>query len=324
MDEYYDRAPQCEAPAIERILRDAGYDMSDGLEFSLLSGGFQNWNYVVRVGNGDPFVLRIVKCPEVLEKEFKLLSRMAAAGDGIPMPRGLWCRSRAGAPPVAAMTFMPGELLWKARTRLDSGARRKVSANLGGILARIHAQKYAHFGFLNADVEVAQPVESYTDWTVGHIHSCIASVRFRRRLDEGLIRRLEQCIVQNAPLHDAACEPCLCHGDFNEKNILIDLDATGGPTVSAVLDWEYALAGAPHFDIGNLFRFSAVDPWIDSPAFESGYVEAGGELDVNWLSRALLADLVAMCHMLDSEEDSPRSHATAAALIEKSVGRLGG
>lgn len=323
MDQYFDRAPQTEAPQIERILREAGYDISDRLEVSLLSGGFQNWNYVVRVANGDPFVLRISNSTDSLDKEFRLLSELAAAGDGIPTPRGLWCRSRAEVPPVAAITFMRGEMLWKARTRLDSEARTKVSAILGGILARIHARKFAHFGFLNANVEVDQPVHSYTDWTVGYLQSCIGSVRFRRRLDEGVRCRLEQCIVNNEELHRAASEPCLCHGDFNEKNILVDVDASGGPTISAVLDWEYAVAGAPSFDIGNLFRFNLVHPWIDSQAFESAYLEAGGELDVNWLSRAVFADLVALCYFLDSQEERPRTHATAAALVEHSLRRLG-
>lgn len=51
MDQYFDRARQTEAPRIERILREAGCDISDRLEVSLLSGGFQNWNYVVRLAN---------------------------------------------------------------------------------------------------------------------------------------------------------------------------------------------------------------------------------------------------------------------------------
>src|SRR4029453_13655502 len=48
----------------------------------------------------------------------------------------------------------------------------------------------------------------------------------------------------------------LVHADFNPKNLLVD-PATGG--VTGVLDWEYAYAGAPLADLGNLLRFET-DP----------------------------------------------------------------
>ena len=48
----------------------------------------------------------------------------------------------------------------------------------------------------------------------------------------------------------------LVHADFNPKNLLVD-PATGG--VTGVLDWEFAYAGAPLGDLGNLLRFET-DP----------------------------------------------------------------
>ena len=48
------------------------------------------------------------------------------------------------------------------------------------------------------------------------------------------------------------------HSDFNPKNILVD-PASGA--VTAVLDWEYAHAGSPYADLGNLLRFERGTAW---------------------------------------------------------------
>ena len=48
---------------------------------------------------------------------------------------------------------------------------------------------------------------------------------------------------------------CLVHSDFNAKNILVET-ATG--EVTGLVDWEFAHAGGPFTDLGNLLRFDAV------------------------------------------------------------------
>jgi hypothetical protein len=45
-----------------------------------------------------------------------------------------------------------------------------------------------------------------------------------------------------------------------------------------VLDWEFALAGSPLFDTGNMLRFDHVLPTNSSSEFIRGYQEHGGQL----------------------------------------------
>lgn len=60
-------------------------------------------------------------------------------------------------------------------------------------------------------------------------------------------------IAQDAQaLLDTETRVCLCHSDFNPKNLLIDPE-TG--EVTGLLDWEYAHAGMPYADLANLLRF---------------------------------------------------------------------
>ena len=58
-----------------------------------------------------------------------------------------------------------------------------------------------------------------------------------------------------------ATRVALVHADVNPKNLLVD-PATGG--VTGVLDWEFAYAGSPLGDVGNLLRFET--PTRTSPA----------------------------------------------------------
>jgi aminoglycoside phosphotransferase (APT) family kinase protein len=323
MDEFFDRPPQERYPTSECVLAQASVYLPEGADCRPLSGGFQNWNFLIRYDRGK-FVLRVSKSADVLKKEVRLLDWMNTQQVSFPVPKVLWSRTEGDTAPMAAITFMDGEMLWKCRLRFNDHVRQAVSFQIGAILAKIHNCKYPFFGFLNEDLKVASPIaiESFADWTVGYMRICLASPRFRNRMDQNLRRRLEDCINTHLDFHLAQAEPCFCHGDFNEKNMLLDSRRNNHPNISAVLDWEYALVSTPSVDIGNLFRFSAIDPWINAASFEAGYLGAGGKLCTDWRSRASFVDLVALCHFLDSEDERPITHATARKLIDASLKRL--
>jgi aminoglycoside phosphotransferase (APT) family kinase protein len=60
---------------------------------------------------------------------------------------------------------------------------------------------------------------------------------------------------------------CLVHSDLNPKNVLVDpatLEVTG------VLDWEFAHAGHPSTDLGNLLRFDREPAYVEGVL--DGYV----------------------------------------------------
>ena len=66
-------------------------------------------------------------------------------------------------------------------------------------------------------------------------------------------------------LLDTVRRACLVHSDLNPKNLLVDPDTLA---LTGVLDWEFAHAGHPCTDLGNLLRFDR------DPAFADG--RAGG------------------------------------------------
>jgi aminoglycoside phosphotransferase (APT) family kinase protein len=305
---------------VERLRAGAGKLLPKAAELVELSGGFQNWNFLVR-GGRDPLVLRLSASPEALRKEVALLKRLRATGSAVPVPTVLWSRP-LGDSAMAAFTFMRGEMLWTARRRLDGGGRRVLSRQLGEILARIHGHEFPAFGLLNDKLEIESPVESYSEWTIAYLRGFLASPMFRKRVDKDLRKRLAECIDSHPDFHRPESGPRLCHGDFNEKNILADIDAHGNAAISAVLDWEFCLASTPSIDIGNLFRFTFIEPWIDPASFEDGYLGAGGKLAKNWRARACFIDLVALCDFLDSKFSRPKTEQTARRLLKASLNFL--
>lgn len=323
MDEFFDRPADGRELDIANVLRNCGIEPHARLSVRRLSGGFQNWNFLVSASADGEFVLRVAKTRESLDKEVAVLSKLGELGT-VPIPTIIWRLGPIETAEVsaAAMAYMPGEMLWAALSKLDEAERGAISRQLGEILAKIHMTQFSSFGFLGADLQVIEPVASYEDWTVGFIERCLEDARLKQRLPRSLRDRLRACLDERRDLQDAASLPCLCHGDFNEKNILLELGGVNGPVISAVLDWEFALAGAPQLDIGNLFRFQPISPWIDALRFEEGYCGAGGMLDSNWLPRAHFADLVSLCNFLVSPEERPRTFKTATLLIDKSLDDL--
>ena len=51
------------------------------------------------------------------------------------------------------------------------------------------------------------------------------------------------------------------HSDLNPKNLLVDPDTLD---VTGVLDWEFAHAGHPFTDLGNLLRFDRDPAFVEA------------------------------------------------------------
>ena len=79
-----------------------------------------------------------------------------------------------------------------------------------------------------------------------------------------------RAVAERAASDLADAQPCLVHSDLNPKNVLVDpatLQVTG------VLDWEFAHAGHPATDLGNLLRFDREPAYVEGVL--DGYLAAG-------------------------------------------------
>jgi aminoglycoside phosphotransferase (APT) family kinase protein len=96
------------------------------------------------------------------------------------------------------------------------------------------------------------------------------------------------------------------HSDFNPKNILVD---PGTGEVTGLLDWEYAHAGSPFTDLGNLLRFERLPVFADAvlDVYRAEVPDVGDDV----LDRARAADLYALVELASRRGHNPvadRSH----------------
>ncbi|WP_327204065.1 phosphotransferase family protein [Paenibacillus tyrfis] len=108
----------------------------------------------------------------------------------------------------------------------------------------------------------------------------------------------------------------LIHSDFNGRNVLLAPDGSGGYEVTAVLDWEFAFAGPPLVDIGNMLRYESTGSEFEHH-FIRGYVQEGGVLPERWELKSKLADLIALLDLLNGAAESPNRAADLVWLIDR-------
>jgi len=99
---------------------------------------------------------------------------------------------------------------------------------------------------------------------------------------------------------DAVTRTCLVHGDLNPKNLLVDPVTC---EVTGLLDWEFAHAGLPGTDLGNLLRFERDEPFASAVlgAYAAVVPDAGPDL----LDLARAADLLALVDLAGQRGENP-------------------
>ena len=124
-------------------------------------------------------------------------------------------------------------------------------------------------------------------------------------------------VAQDAQLLlDTVERHCLVHSDLNPKNWLVDPDTL---EIAALLDWEFAHAGHPWSDLGNLLRFQR-DPSYAAGVLGAWTTRHGGAVDA-LLDGARAADLWALVDLASRERDNPVAGRSATLL--RAVARAG-
>lgn len=106
--------------------------------------------------------------------------------------------------------------------------------------------------------------------------------------------------VEAQTLLDTVRRVCLVHSDLNPKNLLLDPDSL---EITALVDWEFAHAGHPFTDLGNLLRFDQEPVYVD--AVLAAYGARRGVDPVDALPLARAADLFALVELTTRRHANP-------------------
>jgi aminoglycoside phosphotransferase (APT) family kinase protein len=276
-----------------------------GAEVVPLSGGYSGETFLV-TGAGEQAVLRLyARQPDRAAIDQALLERLRGL---LPVPRVLEAVTvpgGAGRPPFLLLEALPGDRLDLVLPAADVPLRRRLGEAVAGVLVLLATERMPRAGmFLDPSLDPT-PFPAGAGDQVGFLAAHLDAPWFAGLADAdraGLRAAARRARTAAGRIGRIA----LVHADFNPKNLLVD-PATGG--VTGVLDWEYAYAGAPLADIGNLLRFE------DDPVFAgtvaSTYADRAPDVPADWLEVARALDLYALIDL--AARESPANPLVTAA-----------
>lgn len=236
----------------------------------------------------------------------------------LPVPEVLEVRRGDGAdgsPGLLVTSFLPGTPLDRLLPSAPDGLRRTVGHQLGALLARLAQMPMPRAGpFVDADLRIGPlPPElaGLPEWVERH--------RGRGAFAEWSQHELAALAAVAADaqvLLDRLERTCLVHSDFNPKNLLVD---PGTGAVTGLVDWEFAHAGMPVTDLGNLLRFER-DPVLAEEAL-GVYTDRVPDAAPDVLDQARAADLFALVELASRRDHNPVARGAHDLLL--SIARTG-
>ena len=264
-----------------------------------LPGGWSGETFLAQAG-GERTVVRLYTRPShrgasAHEVDAALLALVRGL---LPVPEVLEVRRAAGdgMPALLVTSFLPGERAELVMPGLEDDGLRTLGRNLGRLLARLAAMPMLRAGiFVDGDLRI-EPFDAgdsdLTAWVAAHAE--------RLDLAPGELAGLDEVAEAAQADLDAVRRVSLVHSDFNAKNLLVDprtLEVTG------VVDWEFAHAGSPYADLGNLLRFERRPPFVEAVLTE--YAVLPGETPERALELARAADLFALVELAARHGQNP-------------------
>jgi Ser/Thr protein kinase RdoA (MazF antagonist) len=208
----------------------------------------------------------------------------------VPVPEVLEVRPArldADLPGLLVTSFLPGVRGDELLPTLDAAGLAEVGATLGGLVAALGGMPMLRTGpFVDPQLAIG---DFGLDGLPEYVETLLPKLG---HLSPEEIVGLREVGLDAQVLLDSVPRACLVHSDINPKNLLLDPDTLA---LTGVLDWEFAHAGHPFTDLGNLLRFDRT-PVFDE-AVLAAYAERRGTPPEEALALARAADLWALVEL---------------------------
>jgi aminoglycoside phosphotransferase (APT) family kinase protein len=224
----------------------------EGLDLQPLAGGFSGETFLAP-GLDDAAVVRIYRRhPDRAPIDAALLRLV---GDILPVPEVLEVRLATAETPAVLVTrrLLRGRPLDVLLDESDDVDWERLGHSLGRALATLSGVPFLRSGtFAGPDLSVVPGSlsDDLAEWAEHHRDTGRLSTW--ATADWNGLRALVDVAEEALWTDGEPPRPVLVHGDFNTKNLLVD-PATW--ELAGVVDWEFAHAGSPFADLGNLTRF---------------------------------------------------------------------
>ena len=276
-----------------------------------LEGGWSGRTFLAEAA-GERSVVRIYRPGSVTHAAETDAAVLRLVRGLLPVPEVLEvrpARPEADQPGLLVTSFLAGVRADELLPTLAPAALGRVGARLGTLVAELGGMPMLRAGpFTDPDLAIGDfGVDGLPEFLEQHLPGL-------GHLSPPEIEGLREVATQAQVLLDTVARSCLVHGDLNPKNLLLDPETL---TVTGVLDWEFAHAGHPFTDLGNLLRFER------RPAFEdavlAAYAERRGTRPDQALPLARAADLWALVDLATRRSANPV--AARADRLLRAIGR---
>ena len=260
-----------------------------------LAGGHSGRTFVSEVA-GERSVLRIyppgdARGPDAPQLDEAVLHLVRGL---VPVPEVLEVRREvadAGQPGLLVTSWMPGVPGDRVVADLDDAGLARLGAAMGSVAATLAGMPMVRPGpYVDTDLRIgAFPEGGLDEWVEQLVHWTPEERQV-----------LAPVAGEAQDLLDAVGRACLVHSDLNPKNVLVDPVTL---EVTAVLDWEFAHAGHPWTDVGNLVRFERHPAYVD--AVLRAWTDRHGGTPADLLDGARAADLWALVDLASRAGSNP-------------------
>jgi len=271
-----------------------------------LTGGYGGETYAVSAAGEDAVLRLYVRNPSRAAVDVSLMRLVRGL---LPVPRVLDAKPEVSneGPPYVLTERLPGINLETYLETAGQAQRQRVGEQLGELLVRLSGMPFLTFGeFVGRELAISPFGDEgggLEQWFDQHVEA-MGLTRDQVDRMHGVIDRAEDLAATGVD------RICLAHSDFNPKNLLVDPETA---EITGLIDWEFAFAGSPYTDLGNLLRFCD-DPVLGEAVL--GVVRTGPALGDRLVERGRVADLWALIDLASRPAANPVA-AAAHALITR-------
>jgi aminoglycoside phosphotransferase (APT) family kinase protein len=263
-----------------------------------LAGGWSGQTFLAEVA-GERSVVRVyppgARAVAAAETDAAVLRLVRGL---VPVPEVLEvrpARPEADQPGLLVTSFLPGVRGDELLPTLDAADLAEVGATLGGLVAALGGMPMLRSG------PFTDPQLTIGDFGVDGLSEYVETrLPELGHLSPEEVDGLREVALEAQVLLDSVSRVCLVHSDLNSKNLLLDADTLA---LTGVLDWEFAHAGHPFADLGNLLRFDREPAFVE--AVLTAYAAGRGTPPEEALALARAADLWALVDLAARRAANP-------------------
>ncbi|QRN04938.1 phosphotransferase [Legionella sp. MW5194] len=281
-----------------------------------LGGGCANSSILIRQEHKPVYVLRIyLRDQDAAFREQQLASRLASL---LPVPQSRFVGFQSGYR-FALIDYCRGISLREVLLGNQKQHGDSLLYQAGVLLGQIQTHRFKSAGFFDRELRIIKPenptIAAFVDKQLTHPTALAQLSTVQRQRIAACFIRFVACLPNEYPAH-------LVHGDYDPANLLVD-KMDGAWRITAILDWEFAFAGSPLWDVANMLRYAHAMPvsWVSS--FVGG-LQATCLLPDQWQVTIRLLNLASLLDCLCRTDPvrQPRRLHDILTLMDTLIGQL--